>query len=260
MGGRSVKSIVLVALCATLYASLIVLTATIPTPWGVGHFRPAVIIPALFGLIASPWIAAFGAALGTQIGSFMLPTGLGPLGSLVSGLPGNFVGFLIYGLIVHKCRSWARFVVGTVVGTLVGNFIAASGVAFWLTLVVPKWAGLSNEALLLTVFGLTMFWEVTMVPFILLVIPPIIAALRPLEKRTIFDLNLKPLVHMKSERISIFSIALAFCTLYALLALTPWGTMIFSQVQPIYAEVTKIFTLICGISILSVYLLSSFRM
>lgn len=253
------KSVALTALCATLYASLIALTATIPTPWGVGHFRPAVVIPALFGLISSPWVAALGAALGTQIGSFMLPTGLGPLGSLVSGLPGNFFGFLIYGFIVRKCRSWARFVVGTVLGTLVGNFIAASGVVFWLTVVVPKWAGLSSEALLLTVFGLTMFWEVTMVPFILLVVPPIIAALRPLENRTIFDLNLKPLVHTKSERIAVLSIALAFCTLYALLAFTPFGATIFSQVQPTYAEATKIFTLVCGISILSVCLISGLR-
>lgn len=78
MEKHKIKSIVLITLCATLYASLIALTATIPTPWGVGHFRPAVVIPALFALIANPWIAAFGAALGTQIGSFILPTGLGP--------------------------------------------------------------------------------------------------------------------------------------------------------------------------------------
>ncbi|MGC8911289.1 MAG: hypothetical protein ACP5K8_04375 [Nitrososphaeria archaeon] len=254
-----VKSVVLTALCATLYASLIALTAGIPTPWGVGHFRPAVVIPALFALIAGPWIAAVGAALGTQIGSFILPTGLGPLGSFVSGLPGNFFGFLLYGFILRRFRSWTGFVVGTIMGTLVGNLIAASGVVFWLTVIVPRWAGLSSEALLLTVFGLTMFWEVTMVPFILLTVPPITAALRPLENHTIFNLNLKPLVHTDSERIAIFSITLAFCTLYTLLTFTPFGAIMFSQVQPAYAEATKIFTLICGISILSVYLVSGLR-
>ncbi|MBC7091693.1 MAG: hypothetical protein H5T50_07300 [Nitrososphaeria archaeon] len=258
MRENGVKSIVLVALCATLYASLIVLTATIPTPWGVGHFRPAVVIPALFGLIASPLVAAFGAALGTQIGSFMLPTGLGPLGSLISGLPGNFIGFLVYGFIVRGSRSWTRFIVGTIAGTLVGNLIAASGVAFWLTFIVPKWASMSSEALILTIFGLTMFWEVTMVPFIILIVPPVLAALRPLEKRTIFNLNLNPLVHTKGERSTIFSLAVSFCILYIIVAFSPFGSMIFSQVQPLYAEITKIFTLFCGISILIIYLIKLF--
>ncbi len=253
------KSIVLITLCATLYASLIALTATIPTPWGVGHFRPAVIIPALFALISSPWTAAFGAALGTQLGSFILPTGLGPIGSLVSGVPGNFVGFLIYGFIVHKHRSWTRFIIGTVVGTLVGNYIAASGVAFWLTVIVPKWVEMSSDALLLTVFGLTMFWEVTMVPFILIIVPPTLVALRGLENRTIFDLNLKPLFHTKSENMAVLFITASFCTLYLLLTFSPLGAIMFSKIQPLYAEITKIFTLMCGISILIVYLINSFK-
>ncbi|MEM2153766.1 MAG: hypothetical protein QXY76_02550 [Nitrososphaeria archaeon] len=259
MISHKTKSIVLITLCATLYASLIALTATIPTPWGVGHFRPAVIIPALFALIAGPWTAAFGAALGTQIGSFILPTGLGPIGSLVSGVPGNFFGFLIYGFIAYKHRSWTRFVIGTVVGTLVGNFIAASGVAFWLTVIVPKWVEMSSEALILTIFGLTMFWEVTMVPFILIIVPPMLVALKGLENRTIFDLNLKPLFHTKSENMVVFSITASFCILYLLLTFSPLGMIIFSQVQPLYAEITRIFTLMCGIAILLVHLISTLR-
>lgn len=154
--------------------------------WGVGHFRPAVIIPALFALISSPLTADFGAALGTQLGIFILPTGLGPIGSLVSGVPVNFLGFIIYGFIVHKRRSWTRFIIGTVVGTLVGNFIAASGVAFWLTVIAPKWVKMSSEALLLIIFGLTMYWEVTMVPFILIIVPPTLVALRVLGNRVLY--------------------------------------------------------------------------
>ncbi|MCS7185293.1 MAG: hypothetical protein NZ870_05180, partial [bacterium] len=131
--------------------------------------------------------------------------------------------------------------------------------AFWLTVIVPKWIEISNEALLLTIFGLTIFWEVTMVPFILIIVPPMLVALKGLENRTIFDLNLKPLVRTKSDKIAVFSITSLFCTLYLLLTFSPLSAIMFSQVQPLYAEITRIFTLMCGISIIVIYLISAQR-
>jgi hypothetical protein len=41
----------LISICASLYAISIILTAYLPTPWGVGHLRLGIIIPAIFALL-----------------------------------------------------------------------------------------------------------------------------------------------------------------------------------------------------------------
>jgi uncharacterized membrane protein len=84
----------MVSLSAALYAVAISVTAPIPTPWGVGHFRPGVVVPAVFAVVAGPYVAGIGAALGTFVGSVVLSSvGLSnPLLSLVAGFPGNFAG------------------------------------------------------------------------------------------------------------------------------------------------------------------------
>jgi hypothetical protein len=45
---------VLTALCAALYAVGAYATAYIPSPWGFGQFRPAVVIPAFFAVVFGP--------------------------------------------------------------------------------------------------------------------------------------------------------------------------------------------------------------
>src|SRR3990170_8513552 len=84
----------LISISAALYAVAIALTAFIPTPWGVGSFRPGVLIPAFFALIYGPIVGGVGAAIGCFIGDLVQSTfGLtNPLLSLVAGVPGNFVG------------------------------------------------------------------------------------------------------------------------------------------------------------------------
>src|SRR5208337_3058880 len=77
------KQLANMATCAALYAVAIAATAFVPTPWGVGQFRPGVVIPAIYAFIGAPIEAGLGAAIGTFIGSFILQaagTGLGPLG------------------------------------------------------------------------------------------------------------------------------------------------------------------------------------
>ena len=63
------KSILTVAMimCAALYAVGSFATAYIPSPWGFGQFRPAVVIPAFFAAIFGPMPAGIGAAMGTLI-------------------------------------------------------------------------------------------------------------------------------------------------------------------------------------------------
>ena len=60
-------TVALISICASLYALGSFITANIPSPWGAGQFRPAVVIPSLFAVISGPFPAGIGAALGTLI-------------------------------------------------------------------------------------------------------------------------------------------------------------------------------------------------
>lgn len=173
-----------IAMCAALYAVVNGLTAPIGTPWGVGQFRPGVIIPALFTIMSGTLVGAVGAGLGSLVGDilFLVPLGqTNPTLALLAGLPGNFVGFLLFGLIVNRLKSWSAFAAGTVVSLLVGNMVAATGV---MLLAIPFsdaasfWVG---------VLGFTFFWEFTMLPFMILLLPLLLRSLKNapyLEART----------------------------------------------------------------------------
>jgi hypothetical protein len=140
-----------------------------------------VVVPAIYAFVGGPLIAGLGAAIGTFIGSFILQaagTGLGPLGSLVSGSPANFVAFYLLGWIVKRYGSWNGFVFGTFGSLIVGNLLAAGGVAIYLTYVVPRWLTMILTVKLATVIGLTLFWTVTMLPFVIVIVPLVIEALR----------------------------------------------------------------------------------
>jgi uncharacterized membrane protein len=169
-------------LCAALYAVSNVAFAAVPTPWGIGQFRPGVIIPALFAVLFGPWVGAIGASLGTQLSSMYLPTGLGPIGSLVSGVPGNFFGFYLLGWLVRRKKNWTGFLQGSLVGLIVGNLAAASGVMFWLTLIVPRWATWALVTKIGVILGLTLFWFATMLPFVLILVPILIRGVKPVNR------------------------------------------------------------------------------
>ena len=51
------KQLADMATCAALYAVAIAVTAFVPTPWGVGQFRPAVVIPVIYALLGGPLVA-----------------------------------------------------------------------------------------------------------------------------------------------------------------------------------------------------------
>ena len=83
------------------------------------------------------------------------------------------------GWFTRKYHSWNGFVFGSFIALLVGNLVCAVGVVGYLTLTLV-WSGLSVDALIGAVFGFTLFWLVTMIPFVVPLVPPMVKALQPL--------------------------------------------------------------------------------
>ena len=168
---------VAMALCASLYAVGCYATAYIPSPWGFGQFRPAVVIPAFFATIFGPMPAAIGAAMGTLIADSIKHGYLYP-GSYLAAVPGNFIGFYLFGYIVKKF-NWRRFILASNVTLTVANLIVAFLYVFIfkvLYLGQEKYIAMSFPDLTFLSIGLTLWWFVTMLPFVLLVTPPLIRA------------------------------------------------------------------------------------
>lgn len=84
--------VVLTAICAALYAALLIPFKIVPLVPGITEFRPANAVPVVCSLLFGP-AAAWGAAFGNLIGDFF--GGLGP-GDLF-----GFLGNLTYGLVPY---------------------------------------------------------------------------------------------------------------------------------------------------------------
>ncbi len=175
------------AICAALYAVVNIATSFIQTPFGVGEFRPGVVIPAFFAVTAGPLPAALGAAIGSFIGDMLslVPAGKSTfLWAVGGGGIGNFLGFLALGWVYQKMKSWRGFVLGTTTGLFVGNLVAAVGVVFLGLLFLPLSAlnpfpGMSSISAVGWVIGLLLFWFGTMFPFVIILVPPLIRIMRP---------------------------------------------------------------------------------
>jgi energy-coupling factor transport system substrate-specific component len=93
--------VVLTAMCASLYAAVLIPFMVVPLIPGVTHFRPANALPVVCSFLFGP-AAAWGAAIGNVIGDFF--AGIGP---------GDFFGFLgnfLYGLAPY--RLWRACAAG----------------------------------------------------------------------------------------------------------------------------------------------------
>ena len=170
--------IVVTALNAGLFAIGAFATAYIPSPWGFGQFRPAVVIPAFFATIFGPWVGGVGASMGTLIADSVKHGQLYP-GSLIAAVPGNFIGFFLFGYFLRRKFNWARFITITNVTLVIANLITAFLYVFAFKLLyasAPGFTALSLDALTMLSIGLTIFWFVTMLPFVLLLTPPLIVA------------------------------------------------------------------------------------
>jgi len=165
-------------MCAVLYAIGAYSTAYIPSPWGIGQFRPAVVVPAFFAVIFGPMPAAVGAAIGTLIADSVKHGYLYP-GSFLAAVPGNFIGFFLFGYIVKKKFTWRRFILASNVTLTIANLIVAFlyiTVFKVLYLSQPTYVAMSWDAIVFLSIGLTIWWFVTMLPFVLLITPLLIRA------------------------------------------------------------------------------------
>ena len=232
----STKKLSLISINAALYAVAIAVTSPIPTPWGVGHFRPGVVIPAFFTVVFGPIIGGVGAAIGCFLGDFALSFfGLTtPLLSLIAGVPGNFGGFYVLGWLISKRRSLASFVISSFVALIVGNLVAALGVLAYFWFIVPSWASWPMNMKIAVVSGLTLFWVVTMVIFVIPLVPIIVSYVEPSLRRMGMIGEVSNLTWNNSFSLikSTVSIALILAAIYCLVALTPGGAMIFAGILP----------------------------
>jgi hypothetical protein len=172
--GRDSLTAIAVAMCAALYAAGSFATAYIPSPWGFGQFRPAVVIPAFFAVEFGPIPAGVGAALGTLIADSFKHGYLYP-GSLIAAVPGNFLGFYLFGHMLKKRFTWGRFIIASHITLTLANLVVAFlYVTFYKLLYLGQLLELTASALVLLIIGLTMWWFVTMLPFVLIVTPPLI--------------------------------------------------------------------------------------
>ncbi len=83
---KETKMVVLVALCAGLYAALLIPFKALVLIPGITEIRPASVLPVVFGLLFGP-AGAWGAAIGNLIGDFFGSLGIGSL----FGFLGNFM-------------------------------------------------------------------------------------------------------------------------------------------------------------------------
>lgn len=169
--------IVATAINAALYAVGSFTTAYIPSPWGFGQFRPAVVIPGFFSVIFGPWAGGIGAALGTLIADSVKHGGIYP-GSLLAAVPGNFIGFFMLGYFMRKKFNWARFITATNISLLVANAVTAFLYVFVYKFMYSQASAFTQatgDALIALSAGLTIFWFVTMLPFVLLIVPPLMS-------------------------------------------------------------------------------------
>lgn len=93
--------VVLTAMCASVYAAVLIPFMVVPLIPGVTHFRPANALPVVCSFLFGP-AAVWGAAIGNLIGDFF--AGIGP---------GNLFGFLgnfLYALVPY--RLWRACTVG----------------------------------------------------------------------------------------------------------------------------------------------------
>ena len=249
-----VQEVTAAALCAALYAVAKATTAFIPTPWGIGHFAPGVVVPAFFTIVFGPLVGALGAGIGVFVGDLYLSTfGLtNPFLSLIAGVPANFVGFYLLGWLMYRWGSWRLFLWSSLVGLVVGNLIAASVVVFYISTFLGALWPLDLQ--LATTLGFTLFWITTMLPFVLAIVPALVKAASKsrlssltagswLKWRTV-----SPSTTVKDS----IAVAVIFGVITLILVLTPLGDLLSAtaKTDPFFIKsltaVTAVTTLIFG--------------
>ncbi len=111
--------VAMIGVSAALYAIVGYLTnlGIVSPVVGVVRFWPSVIIPAIFAVLFGPWVGGTGAAIGIFISDMLHPGhGIAFL-SLTVGVPSNFIGFYLIGLISRKNMKWRSIVIALIIGS-----------------------------------------------------------------------------------------------------------------------------------------------
>jgi len=157
---------------AALYAVGAYATAYIQSPWGMGQFRPAVIVPSLFAVLFGPLVGGLSAALGTLVADSLKHMIL-YIPSLVAAVPSNFVAFYTFGKLLKGRFRWPRFIASSLLALAVGNGMCAALYMLYKAAI----GAIPAQLVPGLVVGLTVWWFSTMLPFQLLAVPPVLKAL-----------------------------------------------------------------------------------
>lgn len=172
---RNTRMVVLTAICAALYAAILIPFKIVPIIPGITEFRPANAVPIACSLLFGP-AAAWGAAFGNLIGDFF--GGLGP-GDLF-----GFTGNLLYGLVPYLVRDAVTRSPPVPRGPLGwGALVALIGLASMLCATVVGWGlhilGFQVFAVLATlVFFNNFVTAAVLAPMLLVVLHPRVARAR----------------------------------------------------------------------------------
>jgi hypothetical protein len=164
-----------IAISAALFAVAKGLTAYIRTPWGVGQLFIASFIPVFFAITADALPAALGAGAGSFLGDllFLVPLGATtPFYAITVGAPANFVATFLLAVFVKRYRSWSAFVAAVVCFLTLGNMMAGALLVYLAPLPVSL------------TLGFTVYWDMTCVPAVLIGVPALVRATRPIVGRS----------------------------------------------------------------------------
>lgn len=121
--------IAMIGVSAALYAIVGYLTnlGIVSPGVGVVRFWPSVIVPATFAVLFGPWVGGTSAAIGIFISDMVHPGHGIALLSLTVGVPSNFAGFFLIGLISRRKLQWRHVLVA-----LTGGGLAIVGMTAYL--------------------------------------------------------------------------------------------------------------------------------
>lgn len=113
-------NIAMIGVSAALYAIVGYLTnlGIVSPVVGVVRFWPAVIVPAAFAVLFGPWVGGTGAAIGIFISDMVHPGHGIAILSLTVGVPSNFAGFFLIGLISRRNIKWDQIAIALTVGSI----------------------------------------------------------------------------------------------------------------------------------------------
>ncbi|MEM3550923.1 MAG: hypothetical protein QXV01_07530, partial [Candidatus Bathyarchaeia archaeon] len=96
------------------------------------------------------------------------------IGSLMAAVPGNFIGFFILGYMMKKRFTWGRFILTSNLTLIIGNLIVAFLYIFLYKVLYTQALQMPVDSLVMLSLGLTIFWFITMLPFVLAITPILI--------------------------------------------------------------------------------------